>query len=304
MTTDKSKKARGKARARPTPLRSPTPVTLTPPPGPSQRGRPPGSMEEVKRRYNAGVPKHRHRRAENLKARFNRLVCKPKPTGNPEVNELHKEALLINDELKVLEHTHVLDDLPTLAETINISTSEHNFMDVDNVPVPIPAPSAPSLSQKCKAEPSAAFCAVAWMVGSSSCPAQSQNFLDAATSQIALVFNPANEDQLASLQCDDITIITLNNTICDLQAELSQERERCFTLERQLCDEETRCLVAAQFQQQLQQQLQTHRVPPSFDPPHSNPHPSTAGEAHPSWMPGPPPEHSDMSGLGSYGWDY
>ncbi|KAG9123377.1 hypothetical protein FRC07_015020 [Ceratobasidium sp. 392] len=330
MTTHKSKKAKGKARARPTPSRSPTPVTLTPPPGPSRRGRPPGAgnysnaelrlllkvlrkykprsngdwSQEVERRYNAGVPKHRHRRAENLRARFNRLVRKPKPTGDPEVNELHEEALLINDELEALEHTHVLDDPPTPAETIDISSSECDSMDVDDVPVPIPAPSAPSSSRKRKAEPSAAFRAVARKVGSSSRPAQSQNFLDAATSQIASVFNPANEDRLASRQRDDITIITLNDTIRDLQAELSQERERRFTLERQLRDEETRRLVAAQVQQQLQQRLQTHRVSPSFDPPRSNPHPSTAGEAHPSWMPGPPPERSDMSGSGSYGWDY
>ncbi|KAG8732762.1 hypothetical protein FRC12_019143 [Ceratobasidium sp. 428] len=207
------------------------------------------------------------------------LVCKPKPTGDPEVNELHEEALLVHNKLEALEHTYVLDDPPTPAETINISSSERN-MNVDNIPVPILTPSAPSSSQKRKSEPSAVFHAVAWKVSSSSHPVQPQNFRDAATSQIASVFNPTAEDQLASRQRNDITIITLNNTICDLQAELSQEQERRFILEHQLCDEETRRLVATQVQQQLQQRLQTHQVSSSCGPPCSNPHPSTAGEAH------------------------
>ena len=250
----------------------------------------------------------------------------PKPTGDPEANRLHEEALLIEEELEAMEHTQVIDDSPVPAagsdDTIDLfsSDSEMNALDVPvrpptRAPTRAPAPAAATTlaapaftaaSGKRKAEPSPAFRAVARKVGASTRPAQSQVSLDAATTQIASVFSPANEDRLADRQRDDITILTLNDSLRDLRAELSQERERRFALERQLRDEEMRRLVEQQVQRQLQHQLLAHQATPTAQPPaenrphqiHSyapNPHPAT-GEAHSSWMTGPPPERSDASG--------
>ncbi|EUC61464.1 hypothetical protein RSOL_395920, partial [Rhizoctonia solani AG-3 Rhs1AP] len=323
----KSMKARGKARARHTP--SPT-LTLTPPPLPRRRGRPPGAGTysspelrlllkiirkcqpqtasdwlEVERQYNASVPPDRRRLAANLRSRFSKLVRMPKPTGDPEGNRLHEEALLLDEELDALEPTHVLDDLPTPADTIDISSSEPD-MELEDLPAPIVIAPAPTLApQKRKVEPSPAFRAVARKVGSNSRPAQAQNLLDSATSQIASVFNPAAEDRVANRQRDDITIITLNDTIRDLRAELSQEREHRFALERQLRDEEMRRLVDLQVQQQLRQHLPAYQATqpqagnfprPSYH--HRSDYSPSIGEAHPSWMPGPPPERTDASGSG------
>ncbi|QRV96987.1 hypothetical protein RhiJN_25017 [Ceratobasidium sp. AG-Ba] len=328
MAPRKSRKARGKARAR----RSPTP-TLTPPLT-GRRGRPAGAgtytatelrlllkvirqckpransdWAEIERRYNSAVLNDRPRRADNLRTRFNKLLRFPKPSGDPEANELHEEAVLISDELDGLEHTHILDDSPVSersdGETINLSSSDSDVEILDK-PAPTHARSKPAAaSAKRKAEPSPAFRAVARKVGSNSRPAHAQTFLDNATAQIASVFNPASEERLANRQRDDITIITLNDTIRDLQNELRAERERRFTMERQLRDEEMRRLVEAQVQQQLQQHLSAHLETAQPMPlpqdnvswPNSTLRP-TAGEAHPSWMPGPPPERTDASGSG------
>ncbi|CUA75627.1 hypothetical protein RSOLAG22IIIB_11872 [Rhizoctonia solani] len=338
----KSTKARGKARARRTPSPSPSP-TLTPPPT-GRRGRPAGAgtysspelrlllnsiekcqptttsdWSKVEKKYNAGVPRDRQRRAENLKTRFHKLVCMPKPTGDPEANRLHEDAVMIDEELEGLEHTHILDDPPALAASrgstvLSISDSEFEILDE---PVPPPRATRPSTSSKRNAEASTAFRAVARKVGPGSRPAQSRGFLDAATSQIASVFSPAAEERFAGRQRNDLTIITLNDTIRDLRAELSQERERRFALERQLRDEEMRRIVEQQVQQQLRHHIPTHHPsvpvtqPPApssspnrlSNPPqpwathHSDGYP-TAGNAHPSWMPGPPPNRSDASGSG------
>ncbi|KAG8793005.1 hypothetical protein FRC12_004212 [Ceratobasidium sp. 428] len=354
MAPPKSKKAHGKQRARrvPSPALSLSPA-LTPPAAP-RRGRPPGATTysaaelqlllktvrkvlprtasdwvHVERRYNGAVSANRKRRADNLKARYNKLVHLKKPTGDPEANRLHEEALLVEEELQALEHTQVIDDSPAPAEssdaTIDLATSdsEMEVLDVPQartrpralpaptpVPAPAPAPALPARAAaavKRKAEPSPAFRAVARKVGSNARPAQSQALLDAATTQIASIFSPANEERMADHRRDDITILTLNDTIRDLRAELSQERERRLTAERRLQEEENRRIIAQQVQQQLQQHLSTHRAAPVVQlpaetPPRSrgyvsNPPPS-AGEAYPSWMPGQPPARSDASGSG------
>ncbi|KAG9125514.1 hypothetical protein FRC07_007296 [Ceratobasidium sp. 392] len=302
----KSAKAHGKARARRVP--SPTPrLSLTPPPT-GRRGRPQGAgtystaelklllkvvqhcqpransdWGRVETRYNAAVPADRGRQANNLRVRFHKLVRMPKPTGNPESNGLHEEAVMLNAELEGLEYTHVLDDSPpeSRGSTIDLASSDS---DMEVLDVPAPPPSHPRRAvapqPKNKAKPSSAFRAVARKVGANSRPAQSQGFLDAATAQIASVFSPAAEERMAERQREDLTILSLNDTIRDLRAELSQERERRFALERELRDEQTRNMVASQVQQQLRQHLTTH------------------GNAHPSSFPGPPPSRTDASGSG------
>ncbi|KAG8771458.1 hypothetical protein FRC12_003603 [Ceratobasidium sp. 428] len=365
MAPPKSKKARGKQRARRSPSFTPPTLTPPPtrrrgrPPGAQtystaelklllkaiQKVQPRAGSDwvQVERRYNAAVPSERQRRAENLKSRFHKvrkhctqighmltfsllqLVHLKKPTGDPETNRLHEEALMLDEELDALEHTQVLDDSPAPAassdDTIDLETSDSEMEILADVParvrppapprVPAPAPVPPAraaapASAKRKAEPSPAFRAVARKVGSNTRPAQSQAFLDAATTQIASVFSPANEERLLDRQREDITILTLNDTIRDLRAELSQERERRLDAERRLQDQETRQIIAQQVQQQLRQHIPTHHAASIMQPPaenlssqsrFTNP-PRSVGEAHPSWMAGQPPERSDASGSG------
>ncbi|QRW03574.1 hypothetical protein RhiLY_04856 [Ceratobasidium sp. AG-Ba] len=335
MAPQKSKKAKGKAPARRTP--SPTPP-LTPPPA-ARRGRRAGAStytyyelrlllkiirkcqprassdwSEIERQYNDAVPRDRHRRAENLRIRFYKLVRMPKPTGDPETNELHEEAVVIDEELEGLEYTHVLDDSPpppSNTGTIDLSSSDSD-MDIVDAPAPLPARlQGKKTPAKRKADPSPAVRAVARRVDSNSRPTQ-RGLLDVASAQLASILSPTNEDRLADRQRDDISIITLNDTIRDLRAELSQERERCSALERQLRDEEMRRLVEAQVQQQLRQHFATHQTnqplptnpPPLLQASSNSPDQQsrttrTSGEAHPSWMPGPPPDRTDASGSGS-----
>ncbi|KAG8681877.1 hypothetical protein FRC09_017168 [Ceratobasidium sp. 395] len=323
---------RSKARARRVP--SPTPPTLTPP-ATGRRGRPPGAgtytnaelrlllkcirrceprtnsdWVQVENLYNKSFPADRHRRSDNLKARFNRLVRHPKPTGDPEANELHEEALLINEELEGLEHTHVLDDSPVPeasdAGTIDLETSDSD-LEVLDVPEPPTSHVVRTAARaKSKVEPSSKFRAVARKTGSSSRPAQSQGFLDTATAQIASIFNPAAEDRIADRNREDLTMMNLHDTIRDLRAELSQERERRFALEQARRDADMRHQVEQQVQQQLRQRFPTHQTDAPMDsyPPrsrlthYSDPCSSTAGNAHSSSMPGPPPSRTDASGSG------
>jgi hypothetical protein len=184
----------------------------------------------------------------------------PKPTGDPEANELHEEAVIIDEELEGLEYTRVLDDPPppSDAETIDLSS--------DSEPVvlysPTPPPTRPTRTKatpKRKATSPPVVRTVARKVDSNSRPTQMYGLLDAASAQLASILNPAADDQQVNRQRDDITIITLNDAIRDLRAELSQERERRFTLERQLRDEEMRRLVEVRVQQQLQQHFSLTR---------------------------------------------
>ncbi|KAG9105543.1 hypothetical protein FRC07_009203 [Ceratobasidium sp. 392] len=346
MAPQKSKKARGKARARRTPSPTPPPT----PPRTARRGRRAGAttyttsdlrllLRVVQRRqprtgsdwsgveadYNAQVSDTRQRRAENLRTRFDKLVRMKKPTGDPQANELHELAVEIYQELEGLEHTRVLDDSPPASrDTLELtSDSEPEILDS-------PAPVPPSNQQAWAARhsaPSAEFRATACKVRTQTRSTQPHNPLDAATAQLASVLDPSAEREQHNRQREDdigrLTIFSLNETIRDLRAELTQERQRSATLERQLRDEEMRRLVEQQVQRQLHQRLPDH---PGYsgspfsnsmqqhhavlnplearpgDQYHPSPRTSTApttNEAHPSWMPGPPPERSDASGSGS-----
>ncbi|QRV74330.1 hypothetical protein RhiJN_02344 [Ceratobasidium sp. AG-Ba] len=335
MAPLKLKKAKGKARARRTP--SPTPP-LTPPPA-GRRGRRAGAStytyyelrlllkiirkcqprassdwSEIERQYNDAVPRDRHRRAENLRIRFYKLVRMPKPTGDPETNELHEEAVVIDEELEGLEYTHILDDSPpplSNTGTINLSSSDSD-MEIVDAPAPPPArlPGKKTPAKR-KADPSPVVRAVAQRVDSNSHPTQ-HSLLDATSAQLASILSPTNEDRLADHQREDIAMIALTDTIRDLRAELSQEHERRLALERQLRDEEMRRLVEAQVQQQLRQHFATHQTSqplltntlpwlqaPSNSPDQQSHTTRTSGKAPPSWMPGPPPDRTDASGSGS-----
>ncbi|KAG9075283.1 hypothetical protein FRC06_010177, partial [Ceratobasidium sp. 370] len=163
MAPKKSQKARGKARAHHTPSPSPPlslrlacrrgrragAVTYTP----SElrlllklvrkyRPRSASDWAAIEAGYNASVPASRERRAVNLRTRFDKLVRMPKPTGNPEANQLHEQAVEIDQELEGMEYTRVLDDSPpppSDMDTIQLSS--------DSEPEILNTPVVPPLSQ-------------------------------------------------------------------------------------------------------------------------------------------------------------
>ncbi|KAG9081178.1 hypothetical protein FRC06_005749 [Ceratobasidium sp. 370] len=249
----------------------------------------------------------------------------PKPTGNPEANQLHEQAVEIDQELEGMEYTHVLDDSPpppSDMDTIQLSS--------DSEPEILNTPVVPPLSQsrvattvEHTATPAQTFHTVTCKARPSSQPVQPRNPLDAATAHLASILSPGTEQESINQQREDdighLTILALNDTIRDLRAELSQERQRSHALENELRNREMQRQVEVQVREQLRQLTLTHRsdIAPSrspvlssevlqlssdepFDKPFwsETPPRRTSGEAHPSWMPGPPPERSDASGSG------
>ncbi|QRV87751.1 hypothetical protein RhiJN_15769 [Ceratobasidium sp. AG-Ba] len=343
MAPKKSEKARGKARARRTPSPSP-PLSLR---LATRRGRRAGAVTyssselrlllrlvrkhrprtasdwaAIEAEYNTLVPTSRERRATNLRTRFDKLVRMPKPTGNPEANELHEQAVEIDQDLEGMEYTRVLDDsspAPSDQETIQLSSdSEPEILD------PPALPPSTTASGKRKAPSSPTFRAVARKIHPNSQPVQARNPLDTATAHLASILSPVTEQESINRQREDdigrLTILSLNDTIRDLQAELSQERQRSHTLENQLRNQEMQRQIEIQVREQIRQLAFTREsgVIPCCNPtprqevprlspgdtlhasfwPDSPPR-RTSGEAHPSWKPGPPPERSDASGSGT-----
>ncbi|KAG9077235.1 hypothetical protein FRC06_009016, partial [Ceratobasidium sp. 370] len=261
MAPKKSQKARGKARAHHAPSPSP-PLSLC---LATRRGRRAGALTyspselrlllrlvrkhrprtasdwaAIEAEYNALVPASRERRATNLRTRFDKLVRMPKPTGNPEANQPHEQALEIDQDLEGMEYTRLLDDLSSLpsdADTIQLS-SDSELEILDTPAPPSSNKNRTAASAKRKAVPSLTFRAVAHKPNPNLQQVQPRNPLDAATPHLASILSPATEQELINRQREDdvgrLTILALNDTIRGLRAELSQERRRNNALENQL----------------------------------------------------------------------